>query len=326
MRVAITGGTGFVGANLARRALADGHEVHLLLREGHDPWRIAPLRDDVRSHIVELGDAQAVAKVLDAVRPEWVFHLAAYGAYPSQTDPVQAVGTNMLGTIRLLEASRGLGVAAFVSAGSSSEYGAKDHAPSEDERPDPNSLYAVTKAAAAAYAAWVSRRDGARAVTLRLYSAYGPWEEPTRLIPQLVLAGLEGRLPALVDPRVARDFVHVDDICDAFVRAATAPDLPPGAIYNIGTGTQTSIGDAVALARELMGLAVEPVWGSMPDRAWDTSVWVADPRRAARDLGWTARTSFRDGLARTIDWFRDPRVRAVYAERLSRPLRRASTV
>ena len=318
MRVAITGGTGFIGANLARRALADGHEVHLLLREAHDPWRIEQLGRDVRRHTVDLSDAQAVANVLRAARAEWVFHLAAYGAYPSQTDPGQAVRTNVLGTIRLLEAAREAGAAAFVSAGSSSEYGFKDHAPSEEERPDPNSLYAVTKVAAAAYSAWVSRRDAARAVTLRLYSAYGPWEEPTRFVPQLVLAGLEGRLPALVDPRVARDFIHVDDVCEAFVRAATAPDLPPGAIYNIGTGSQTSIGDAVALARELMGVAAEPAWGSMPDRTWDTSVWVADPRRAARELGWTAKVPFRDGLARTIDWFRDPAISAVYRGRLAR--------
>lgn len=318
MRVAITGGTGFIGANLARRALADGHEVHLLLRPGHDPWRITELGDRVRTHVVDLLDADAVAAVLRAARPEWVFHLSAYGAYPAQRDPDQAVRTNVLGTIRLVEASRAAGVAAFVTAGSSSEYGFKDHAPSEDERPEPNSLYAVTKLAAAQYCAWVSRRDGARVLTLRLYSVYGPWEEPTRFVPQLVLAGLEGGLPPLVDPQVARDFVYVDDVCDAFVRAASATDLPAGASYNIGTATQTSIGDAVAVARGLLGITVEPAWGSMPDRSWDTSVWVADARRAARELGWTAQTSFPDGLARTIAWFRDKNVRATYTERLAR--------
>ena len=317
MRVAITGGSGFIGANLARRVLADGHEVHLFLRHGHDPWRITDLGDQVRIHLVDIADAGAVAAAFRASRPEWVFHLAAYGAYPSQRDPDQAVRTNVLGTIHLLDAARANGVAAFVAAGSSSEYGFTDHAPSEDDPPRPNSLYAVTKVAAAAYTAWVSRRDAARAVTLRLYSAFGPWEEPTRFVPQLVLAGLDGRLPPLVDPRVVRDFVHVDDVCDAFVCAATAPDVPAGALYNIGTAVQTSIGDAVGMARELMRVTVEPDWGSMPQRSWDTSVWVADPRRAARDLGWVARTSFGDGLARTIEWFRDPQVRATYARRLA---------
>lgn len=318
MRVAITGGSGFIGANLARRVLADGHEVHLLLRQDYDPWRIDEISTDVQAHLLDLTDAHAVAGALETARPDWVFHLAAYGAYPSQTDADRAVRTNVLGTIRLIEAARAAGVAAFVAAGSSSEYGFKDHAPEEDERTEPNSLYAVTKAAATDYLAWASRRGAARAVTLRLYSAYGPWEEPTRFVPQLVLAGLEGSLPPLVDPRVARDFIYVDDVCDAFLQAASAPDLPAGAVYNIGTGVQTSIGDAVTAARELMGVTVEPTWGSMPDRSWDTSVWVADARRAARQLGWQSRTSFREGLSRTIEWFRDPKVRALYKKRLAR--------
>lgn len=318
MRAVVTGGTGFIGANLVRRLLADGHEVHLFLRHGHDPWRIRDLGSAMSTYIVDLTDPDAVAAALRVSHADSVFHLAAYGGYPSQNDPDQAVRTNVLGTIRLLEACRGAGVATFVAAGSSSEYGSKTHAPSEDERPEPHSLYAVTKNAATEYCAWVSRRDGARAITLRVYAAYGPWEEPTRFVPQLVLAGLDGRLPPLVDPRVARDFVYVDDVCEAFVRAATARDLPVGAIYNIGTASQTSIGEAVAMAREVLGVSVEPVWGSMPKRPWDTSVWVADPRRAARELGWTAQTSFRDGLARTIGWFRDGSARSVYAERLSR--------
>ncbi len=315
-RAAITGATGFVGANLARRLLADGHEVHLLLRPEHDPWRIAAISAHVRTHQLDLTDQSALDAALRAVRPEWVFHLAAYGAYPAQADAREAVRTNVLATIQLAEACRRANVAALVSAGSSSEYGYQDHAPPEDERPEPNSLYAVTKAAASQYLAWVSRRDDARAATLRLYSAYGPWEEPSRFIPRLVLAGLDGKLPPLVDSRVARDFVHVDDICDAFVLAATAPEVPRAAIYNIGTGTQSSIGQAVAVARELMGITSEPVWGSMPERTWDTSVWVADPRRAARELGWTARIPFREGLAKTIEWFRDDGVRRRYLSRL----------
>ena len=91
MRVAITGGTGFIGANLVRRVLADGHEVHLFLRRSHDPWRIRDLGDRVRTLLVDLTDADDVAGALRTARPDWVFHLAAYGAYPSQSDPEQAV-------------------------------------------------------------------------------------------------------------------------------------------------------------------------------------------------------------------------------------------
>jgi nucleoside-diphosphate-sugar epimerase len=315
-RVAVTGATGFIGANLARRLLSDGHEVHLLVRPGHDPWRIADLGTAVRIHVVDLSDATQVREALSAARPAQLFHLAAYGAYAHQKEPAAAVTTNVLGTIVLLEAARSAGVGAFVYAGTSSEYGFVDHAPTEDEGPHPNSLYAVTKLAATEYCAYVARRDSARVVSLRLYSAYGPWEEPTRLVPQLVLACLDGRLPPLVDPTIARDLVHVDDVCDAFVMAASAERVP-SAIYNVGTGTQTTLREIVEAARRTMRVTVEPRWGSMPDRAWDTSVWVADPSRIASELGWRARTTFADGLARTVEWFRDAGIRALYAQRLA---------
>lgn len=311
MRVAITGGTGFVGANLVRRVLADGHEVHLFLRHGHDRWRIADIAAAVRMHEVDLTDARAARDALAAARPEQLFHLAAYGAYAHQAEPLAAVRTNVLGTIVLLEAARAAGVGAFVYAGTSSEYGAKDHAPGEDEVLEPNSLYATTKAAATAYCAFVARRDRARVVSLRLYSAYGPWEEPARLIPQLVLAGLDGRLPPLVDPNVARDFVHVDDVCEALVVAAGA-ERSPSPIYNVGTGVQTTLREAVDIARRLMAIREQPAWGSMPDRAWDTSVWVSDPSRIARELGWQARISFEAGLASTVEWLRQPAIRERY--------------
>lgn len=315
--VAVTGASGFIGANLARRLLADGHEVHLFLRRGHEPWRIAELAGAVREHEVELTDRASVRDALAAARPQQVFHLAAYGAYAHQKEPDAAVRTNVLATVVLLEAARAAGVGAFVYAGTSSEYGFVDHAPEEGERCEPNSAYAVTKLAATEYCAHVARRDGARVVSLRLYSAYGPWEEPTRLVPQLVLAGLDGRLPPLVDPTIARDLVHVDDICDAFVIAAGAERVPSH-IYNVGTGVQTTLREIVEAARRAMPITAEPRWGTMPDRDWDTTVWVADPRRIERELGWRARTDFAHGLTRTVEWFREPQVGRRYAERLAR--------
>ncbi len=138
-RVLVTGGTGFVGANLARRLLGEGHEVSLLARAGHKTWRVDEIRHDVRLLAADLEDFESVRRAVAEARPSWVFHLAAHGAYPSETDVARIVGVNVLGTANLVAACRGEEVEAFVHAGSSSEYGFRDEAPREADRLEPNS-------------------------------------------------------------------------------------------------------------------------------------------------------------------------------------------
>jgi dolichol-phosphate mannosyltransferase len=303
-RALVTGATGFVGANLARRLLEDGHEVHLLVRPGHASWRLEGIRRALELHEAELADADGVAAVLRRVRPEWIFHLAAYGAYSSQQDVRRTIETNVIGTVNLVEAGLRAGFAAFVNAGSSSEYGFKDHAPSEREWLEPNSHYAVSKAAATHLCRYTAQTRGVPIRTLRLYSVYGPWEEPARLMPTLAARGLRGELPPLVDPGIARDYVYADDVSDAFVRAAATSGQEAGAVYNVGSGVQTALGEVVEVARRVLGVAAEPSWGTMEARRWDTSTWVSDPRAIERALGWRAQRTFEDGFRRLVEWLR----------------------
>jgi nucleoside-diphosphate-sugar epimerase len=315
-RAIVTGATGFVGANLARRLLRDGHEVHLLVRAGHSPWRIEALRGSVSVHEIDLTDRGATGAALARIRPQWVFHLAAHGAYPSQTDLDEMVRTNIVGTMSLVRACLETGFEAFVHAGSSSEYGFKDHPPAESERLDPNSHYAVTKATATLFCRHTSLAHDVAISTLRLYSVYGPYEEPTRLVPTLVVRGLRGELPPLVRPDIARDYVHVNDVIEAFVLTAQgAPER--GAVYNVGTGVQTSLARVVDVARGALGIGVEPEWGTLPPRRWDTAVWVADARRIRSSLGWEPRYDFAEGFRRTVEWLTGhPTIHALYRRRL----------
>jgi dolichol-phosphate mannosyltransferase len=301
-RAVVTGASGFVGANLARRLLADGHEVHLLLRDGQARWRLDGLAGHVAIHPVDLADGAATETALRAIRPERVFHLAAHGAYSWQTDLASMTAANVTGTMNIARAVLASGAAVMVNTGSSSEYGLKDHAPDEDEAIEPNSAYAVTKAAGTLFCRMTARASGVPMPTLRLYSIYGPWEEPGRLVPDLLRAAMRGAWPPLADPSIARDFVHVDDACDAYLRAAAGPHADPGAVWNVGSGVQTTLREMVETVRHLLPVAAEPAWGSMPNRGWDTTVWVSDPRRIAADLGWRAATTLDEGLRRTIAW------------------------
>ncbi len=304
-RALVTGGTGFVGANLVRRLLRDGHAVHLLVRPGYRPWRIEEIRADVQLHEVNLADTEGVAATLQAIRPDWIFHLAVHGAYSYQTEVGPIVQTNILGTIALVQAALATGFEALVNTGSSSEYGYKDSAPTETTWLEPNSYYAVAKASATLFCRYTAQKEDVRLPTLRLYSVYGPYEEPTRLIPTLIRKGLQGELPPLVNPAIARDYIYVDDVTEAYLRAATQPQAERGAVYNVGTGVQTTLQEAVAVAREVLPIASEPQWGSMPDRRWDTTVWVADSRKLQQELGWRPAYDFEAGFRATANWQRD---------------------
>jgi UDP-glucose 4-epimerase len=304
LKALVTGAGGFVGANLAARLAAAGHDVVAWVRPESPTWRLDHL-DEIEVAPVDLLDGEAIEAGVEAARPDWVFHLAAHGAYSWQRDAERIMQTNLVSTVRLLSACQRHGFAAFVNAGSSSEYGFQDHAPSEDELPEPNSDYAVMKAAATLHCRFVAQRDDVHVVTLRLYSIYGPWEEPGRLMPTLVARGLEGRLPPLVSPDTPRDFVTSRDAERAFIQAAERTDLERGGVFNIGSGRQTTLREVVEVARAELGIAAEPEWGTEPQRSWDAAVWVADASKAREQLGWVAEDDLEAGFARLSAWLRE---------------------
>jgi len=318
-RVVLTGATGFVGANLAYRLLRDGHDVHLLLRPSHQTWRLSePGAGAMQRHMADLRNRDSLRTVLAPIQPDWVFHLAAYGAYPTETGIDRMIDTNLAGAAALLDVCAEIGVGAFVQTGTSSEYGYKQHAASELDILEPNSHYAVTKAAATHYCQFTARQRNIHAVTLRLYSIYGPYEQPSRLIPTLIVRALQGKLPPLVAPQTARDFVYVDDAVEAMIQVANSPSLPRGSTYNVCTGRQSTIETVVSLMRGILKVDAEPEWATMTQRAWDSEVWVGSPQALQKDLGWTAATSLETGLNRTIEWFREsPERLEFYRSRLA---------
>lgn len=302
--VLISGAAGFVGNNLARHLIHCGHRVNLILRENHAEWRLGDLFEHVIIHTGDLCDQDRVKHVVRSIRPERIYHLAAHGQYSYQMDLMRILQTNIMGTANLVEACAEIGFEAFINTGSSSEYGLKSYPPRENEYLEPNSYYSVAKASATLFCRYTARKRGLRIPTLRLYSAYGPYEEPSRLIPQLIMHGFRKKFPPLVDPNIARDFIYIDDIISAYDLVADIPTDDLGAVYNVGTGVQTTLGEVVKAVQSVLDVEQEPQWGTMPNRMWDTDVWVADTTSIREVIGWKPRYSFSEGFARMVDWFR----------------------
>ncbi len=298
----VFGASGFIGANLFKEILAVRADVYALTHDAQKAWRLklldAPAENIVHCDIVSTA---SVRTVFDAFQPRTVFNLAAYGAYSKQSNVTLTYETNVIGTVNLLEASDSETV--YVHAGSSSEYGFNCTAPKEDDPVQPNSHYAVSKVSAAYLIQFYAQVHRKKALNLRLYSIYGDWEEPDRLVPLLIERARQGGFPNLVSPDISRDFVFITDCLEAFLDAALSDFTKTGGhSYNIASGRKTTIADLVGVVREEFSLSEKPVWGSMQNRNWDLAEWYGDPAAARADLGWETRTSLAEGLRRAAEW------------------------
>ncbi|HZZ43700.1 MAG TPA: NAD-dependent epimerase/dehydratase family protein [Tepidisphaeraceae bacterium] len=310
--ILVIGASGFVGANLFHALLRCRKDVFGTATR-QPAWRMAGLpAENIRTTDL-LVDSNLDA-LLDEIRPRTIFNCIAYGAYSFETDPSLIYQTNFNFIARLLHRLAKREIACYVHAGSSSEYGDNAAGPREIDPTAPNSDYAVSKVASANLIYFYGRHKLVPCANLRLYSVYGPMEDSSRLIPNVIRQGMNGALPEFVHPDISRDFVYSDDVVEAFVD--TASNLQPadyGESFNIGTGRKTTIRDVAATAREIFGIEAEATF-SMPNRQWDVVDWFASVEKVAERLQWKPRTSFRDGLARMTEWYRALPDKVVYEQ------------
>jgi nucleoside-diphosphate-sugar epimerase len=297
--IVVCGAGGFVGAHVLA-AFSAGRDDVIGFGTRPDPWRLRQA-DGLRYEVVAQGE---LVEFLDRHRPRTIINLAAAGAYPFQTDSHRIPHVNV-GMVDELARWAAAHFAVLVHAGSSSEYGRNCTAPTEDATATPNSLYAVTKLAATQLLEEYGRSDRLRSRVLRLYSVYGPLEEPRRLVPEIVRRVQRGELPEFADPSTTRDFVFIDDVVDAFAAAARSahdPNEPVFRVYNVGSGQPATMRDIAHTVADEFQIDAEPVFSAVA-RTWDLPDWFSNPSRIAAELGWRAQVSFRDGLRLTEQWY-----------------------
>ena len=311
MRTLVTGAAGFIGSTLVDRLLADGHAV--IGVDDLSSGRSENIVEAERSTHFEFAKADIVSAdlvgLLADTRPEVVFHLAAQiDVRHSVADPQFDSTVNVVGTVRLAEAARQAGVRKIVHTSSGgSIYGTPSTYPTSEAAPvDPASPYAAGKYAGEVYLNMFRNLYGLQCSHIAPANVYGPRQDPhgeagvVAIFSQALLAGRPTKI--FGDGTDTRDYVFVDDVVDAFAKAAG--EAGGGQRFNIGTGVETSVRQLHTAIASAVGAPDEPEFH--PARLGDLQRSCLDNRRAASVLGWQPNVNLDDGVARTVAFFRNP--------------------
>jgi len=306
-RVLVTGASGFIGSHVARAVTAEGAETYALLEPPSEaaPGRLTDLADRLRFVDADLTDPDALRIAVGKADADIVLHLAAFthvGRSFSNVD--ECLQTNVAGTVNLLHALQDTGYRRFVYTSTSEVYGDVDVPFREGGPVNPISPYAVTKYAAELMCRMFHRAHGWPIVVLRPFNAYGPAQDPDRIIPEVIVCAIRGEDVRMTEGTQTREFNYVEDIAEGFVLAAAAGDEVEGEIINLACGEEHSMRDVANPILELMGHPVKALLGAIPHRP--TEIWrmYGDNERARDLLGWKPTRSLREGLQQTIDWYR----------------------
>jgi UDP-glucose 4-epimerase len=307
MRTAVTGGAGFIGSVLTDRLLAHGNEVlvvddlstgHLAnLTEARREGKVKFHRFDIRS--------DGVRELFSQWRPEVVFHLAAQGSVPaSVADPLHDAHVNSIGLLRVLDACVATGVRKVVfSSSGGTIYGPQDDLPVlETAVGRPMSPYGITKRSSEDYLRFYRSEHGLDFMSLALANVYGPRQDPRGEAGVVAIFAnklVRGEAPTINGTgEDTRDYVYVEDVAHAFVRAG---EHGSGETVNIGTGRETSANTLFKVMAEAAGHKGEAEYG--PPRPGDIPRSALDPRKAAKVLDWKPWTPLAEGVKQTIAWF-----------------------
>ena len=317
-KILVTGGYGFIGSNLVRIALVErpGWQVLNLdlLTYAGNPENLADVEPSAREagryqHFkVDVADSAAVESLFRAERPEAVIHMAAESHVDrSIEDPVPFIRTNVLGTGVLLSAARRHGASRFVMVSTDEVYGSlaldEPRRFRESDPLEPTSPYAASKAGADLLAQADQKTHKSHIVVTRCSNNYGPYQFPEKFIPLMITRALSGgSLPIYGDGLYVRDWIHVEDHARGIIAALESGVA--GTVYNFGGGAERANIDVAKEILRQTGRDLDSL-ERVPDRPAHDRRYAIDDTKTRALLGWAPRSSFEEGLASTIAWYRD---------------------
>jgi len=301
----ITGATGFIGSHLVHKLVELNKTVHIISRNQNANWRLSDINRKIHFHKINILDKN-LRNLINNIYPTHVFHLAAYGSLPREDNPRKMYEVNVLGTMNLIKSLSLKYLKLFINTGSSSEYKLKNRALKENDFLEPLNNYGLSKMTQTFYCQKEAKINNLPIVTFRLFSPYGPFEEKTRLIPDVILHAIKNKNISLSNPKFVRDFIFIDDVVEAYLQACKI--IPkPGEIFNIGSGTQSSIEKIVKIILSQTNSKSNLLWGAKPkqERQIEPKTWKADINKAKKYLKWKPKHTLENGIYKTIVWFKN---------------------
>ncbi len=304
MRIFLTGATGFLGSCLLRSLLSDGrsYQICICLRDSMSAWRIRDLLDKVEVQIADLSKFDSTAKALARFRPDVVAHLAWNGVQNTDRNAVEQ-WRNVPQVLELIECAHRVGVKTFVGLGSQAEYGRVTARIDEQTQMHPTTLYGMSKLAAGQLGAVVSQHFGMRFVWLRLFSSYGPGDNPGWMIPYLINTLLAGEYPKLTLAEQKWDYIFVKDVAAAIEAVIQSPSAH--GFFNLGSGNARPLRHIIEQIRDLIDPGLPLGFGERPYRQDQVMYLEADISALNQATGWRPMWSYDDGLRETIAWHRE---------------------
>lgn len=316
-RILITGGLGFIGSNLAARLTREGARVTLCdaMIEGYggNLANVAEIRDRVAINYADVRDETVMGQLVEG--QDFVFHLAAQVSHVmSLSNPYPDIDINIKGTAAVLEACRKRNPDVLVvRSGTRGQYGPAVRLPvSEDAPSDPRGIYEISQLSAEMICRTYTRIHGIRTVPLRLTNVYGPRAQMKHsqfgVVNWFVRLALDGRpIPIFGSGTIVRDFLYVDDCVEALLLAAREPRCV-GQVLNVGHDRPSTFLEVATLLTELVpGARIEFTEFSPERKAQEPGDFVSDITRIRGLLGWEPRVSLREGLSRTVAFYRENR-------------------
>jgi UDP-glucose 4-epimerase len=300
-RILLTGASGFVGSYVLRQFVESGTEVMAVVRRPGQAWRIAEQLPRVEVLECGLDDVPALERGIAAYRPTHVVHLAWSGVLgKDRNDPTQHV--NVFYTMRLLEISLKAGARHFIGLGSQAEYGPCQARIDENTPTSPTTMYGASKLAACILAARLCELSNARFAWLRLFSSYGPRDNPEWMIPYLALKLLHRERPAVTPAEQRWDYIYIEDAAAAIVACALSESAH--GIFNLGSGSAPRLRDIIERVRDAVDPSLPVGFGEVAYRPDQVMHLEADIRRLTDATGWSPRVDISEGISRTVEWYR----------------------